>query len=167
MIRLWTQTESRKSAKLFIRERQRKLILMHCWGDKVARNKWTVDENHTLESAVNEILDDYKEDLDKDNDKNVDAAGKRAAKLLREQSPKRTGAYARSWTSKTEGKGSNIQATMATVYNKNHYQLTHLLEFGHANKNGGRTPAHPHIKKVEEQVIEEFYQDEKKSAEGK
>ena len=141
--------------------------MTRCWGDKVARNKWTVDENHTLESAVNEILDDYKEDLNKDNDKNVDAAGKRAAKLLREQSPKRTGAYARSWTSKTEGKGSSIQATMATVYNKNHYQLTHLLEFGHANKNGGRTPAHPHIKKVEEQVIEEFYQDEKKSAEGK
>ena len=140
---------------------------MHYWGDKVARNKWTVDENHTMESAVNEILDDYKEDLNKDNDKNVESAGKRAAKLLREQSPKRTGAYARSWTSKTEGKGSNIQATMATVYNKNHYQLTHLLEFGHANKNGGRTPAYPHIKKVEEQVIEEFYQDEKKSAEGK
>ena len=140
---------------------------MHCWGDKVARNKWIVDENHTLESAVNEILDDYKEDLDKDNDKNVESAGKRAAKLLREQSPKRTGAYAKSWKQKTEGKGSKLIPTISTVHNVKHYRLTHLLEFGHANKNGGRTPAYPHIKKVEEQVAEEFYQDEKKSAEGK
>lgn len=141
---------------------------MHCWGDEVAINKWIVDENRTLESAVNEILDDYKEDLDKDNDKNVESAAKRAVKLLREQSPKRTGSYARSWKYKTEGKGSRLVPTISTVHNDKHYRLTHLLEFGHANKGGtGRTPAHPHIKKVEEQVAEEFYRDEKKSAEGK
>lgn len=140
---------------------------MHCWGDRVAISKWIVDENRTLESAVNEILDDYNKDLNKENDKNVESAGKRAAKLLREQSPKRTGSYARNWTYRTEGKGSTLIPTISTVHNDKHYRLTHLLEWGHANKGGGRTPAHPHIKKVEQQVIEEFYQDEKNSAEGK
>lgn len=140
---------------------------MHCWGDELARSKWTVDENHTLESAVNEALGDYKEELDEKNDRNVENAGRRAVELLKEQSPKRTGAYARSWKYKTEGKGSRLLPTISTVHNDKHYRLTHLLELGHASRNGGRTPAHPHIKKVEEQVAEEFYQDEKKSAEGK
>lgn len=55
-----------------------------------------------------------------------------AAKELRSESPKRTGAYADDWTYTTRG-------DHVVVYNRKHYQLTHLLENGHQLRAGGRT----------------------------
>ena len=33
--------------------------------------------------------------------------------------------------------------------------MTHLLEKGHANRDGGRTKAYPHIKPAEEEAVKE------------
>ena len=66
--------------------------------------------------------------------KNVDASGKavadKGAKQLRQTSPKRTGAYAKSWgvTREAGGFGENARYI---VHNKKRYRLTHLLEHGH------------------------------------
>lgn len=48
------------------------------------------------------------------------------------------------------------------AYNKQHYRLTHLLEFGHAKRDGSRNPgtkAIPHIRKTEDKYKEKFIQE--------
>lgn len=74
---------------------------------------------------------------------------------LKVKSPRDTGDYAESWTYKqvklTRGRGVKF-----VVHNKDHYRLTHLLEKSHALRNGGRTTAQPHIKPVEQQMIQDF-----------
>lgn len=60
-----------------------------------------------------------------------------------------TGAYNKDWTRKLTKKRLYAEAT---VYNRSHYQLTHLLEYGHAKQNGGRTKDYPHIAPVADQV---------------
>ena len=48
------------------------------------------------------------------------------------------------------------------VWNKTNYRLTHLLEFGHNVKNGGKARAVSHIRKVEEKMSKEFEEELKK-----
>ena len=45
------------------------------------------------------------------------------------------------------------------AYNREHYRLTHLLEFGHANRDGSTTEAIPHIRKTEDKYREKFEQE--------
>ena len=79
--------------------------------------------------------------------------GKSFAKELRGTAPKRTGAYAKDWTSKQTGANARGAKTY-TVYNKAHYQLTHLLQNGH--KGPAPAPAYPHIDRPAEKWQQEF-----------
>lgn len=88
----------------------------------------------------------------------VDAAAKECAKGLAKDvkaaAPTRTGAYKKSWTSAQTG--TEGQGKVFTVYSKDRYQLTHLLEHGHKKKNGGMVKAIPHIAQANEKWQEEF-----------
>lgn len=64
------------------------------------------------------------------------------------------GSYAKSWVLKNGKKSKEIYSRI--VHNKEHYRLTHLLEFGHANRDGTRTQAIPHIRKTEDKYREKF-----------
>lgn len=114
--------------------------------------------NLTLD--VKNILKDYSEDIIETTKKVVTDVTKETAKRLRSTSPQRTGKYAKGWSSKVETTRLTVNAT---VYGKSGtYQLAHLLEHGHATRNGtGRifmpTPAHPHIADVEEWANQKAY----------
>lgn len=111
-----------------------------------------------LAKRVGQILEQYQTTTELSLKEAVDEASNEIKKDLRQTSPKRTGAYARSWdrTSNTIRKGARGYAR--TVFNRNHYRLTHLLEYGHATKGGGRTQAQPHIAAAEERGVAEFEQ---------
>lgn len=101
-----------------------------------------------MADAINELLEEYS-DMATDEMK---SAVQKSAKFVKEEisanAPRQTGAYAKSWTSKkTEENSTSVQYT---VYSKNKYQLAHLLENGHALRNGGRTKAYLHIAPAEE-----------------
>lgn len=68
---------------------------------------------------------------------------------LKEKSPKKTGSYRKGWRMKR--KGNKI-----IVHNATNYQLTHLLEKGHAKAGGGRVPAKVHIQPAEEKAVEDY-----------
>lgn len=86
-------------------------------------------------------------------DEAAEKCAKGLAKELRDTAPKRTGAYAKDWTSKQTG--ANARGAKAyTVYNKAHYQLTHLLQNGH--KGPAPAPAYPHIDRPAEKWQQEF-----------
>lgn len=63
--------------------------------------------------------------------------------------PRKTGEYAAGWRAKPWAYNSQYKGV--TIYNAKKPQLTHLLEFGHARRGGGReVPGKPHIAPAEE-----------------
>ena len=111
-----------------------------------------------MAAAITKVLSEY-EGATIENIKNaVDKASKKAVDQLNTTSPKRTGAYAKDWASKSD-KQKNKWAYAKTVYNKKHYRLTHLLEKGHRKVGGGFVAARPHIYDAEQEAIEELYKD--------
>jgi len=57
------------------------------------------------------------------------------------------GAYKAGWTTQKIEQGQRLTVR---VYNRTNYQIAHLLELGHNNRNGTRTQGKPHIKPAEE-----------------
>ena len=103
-----------------------------------------------IEIELGKILDQYANDVKDAVAVAVRKTGNLARNKLKETSPKRTGEYAKGWTASeylVDQFGASIK-----VHNKTRYMLTHLLEKGHANRNGGRTPARVHIAPVEEEA---------------
>lgn len=100
---------------------------------------------------IQKIAEGYVEEVNKAVAEVLPKVGKDAVKELKQTSPKKTGRYAKGWTSKVE---KERLSTSVSIYNKDRYQLTHLLEKGHAKVNGGRVPAHPHIKPAEDHAAD-------------
>lgn len=106
-----------------------------------------------LEKAVGDILAEYSADVSKAAETAITAVAKEAAKKLKQSAPRRTGKYAKGWTSKVD---KGFMTVEAVVYGKTGtYQLAHLLENGHAKRGGGRTAPVVHIAPVEEWAVSE------------
>ena len=113
----------------------------------------------SVEVQMGRILDEYVEKVHEVTDESIKHSSQEAVQKLRNTSPrnekgKRAGRYARGWTKKA-GHYETI------VYNKTDWQLTHLLENGHAVVNrygdtGARAEAIKHIEPVENWAIEDL-----------
>lgn len=105
---------------------------------------------------IKDILDEYSQDIQdgiEDIAKNIAKEDVSKLKNTTNTYKVRSGKYNKGWTYKKEKTGN--YSFKYVVHNKDHYQLTHLLEKGHKviGRNGsvvGQTRAYPHIAPVEE-----------------
>ncbi len=117
----------------------------------MSRSRVTID---SLAVAVMEGLTEYADLATDDMKVAVRKAGNTVRNEIKETAPKNTGAYAKSWSVKTERETSS--SLHLIVHSRNRYQLAHLLEFGHAKRGGGRVAAQPHIAPAEEKGVGEL-----------
>lgn len=100
-----------------------------------------------MAEAITEGLNEYHNLATEALKQGVVEAGKRVKKTIQSGAPELTGAYKKSWSTKKVSENSN--SLVLVVHSKNRYQITHLLEHGHAKRNGGRVEAIPHIEVAE------------------
>ena len=105
-----------------------------------------------LADTVMECLNDYADVSAEGMKKAVRKAGNTVKKEIGANAPKDTGAYSKSWAVKNTKETSN--SLEVTVYSRDRYRLTHLLEFGHAKRGGGRVAGRPHIAPAEKTGME-------------
>lgn len=116
----------------------------------------------SIDSLDDEITKIVREFIKDENEKIRDVMptiAKQSRSVLRAKSPG-NGKYARGWVIEYENK--YMQEYGFDIWNRKNYQLTHLLEKGHAKANqfgkypnAGRTKAIPHVK-VAQKVANEL-----------
>lgn len=108
-----------------------------------------------LSEAIGGLLDDYNREV-------IEAtkveAKKHMTKLVKETkntAPKKTGKYKRAITSRKEWENP-LGVEYIWYVKAPHYRLSHLLEYGHAKRNGGRTKAFHFIKNATDPVVDSY-----------
>lgn len=110
-----------------------------------------------LASVIMSGLREYASLTTSDVKKAVRRAANTAKKDINKSAPVRTGRYKESWRIRTVQETSG--GLSMEVYSPSRYMLAHLLEYGHANRYGGRTRAIPHIAPAEAHAKEQLHED--------
>ena len=117
-----------------------------------------------LSAAVQDILNEYQDDIETNIGIITKKMGQKGAQALKQQSRKalrqHTGEYAKGWKHSFH----KTRCYSRTTIHNEHYSLPHLLEHGHATRNGdGReypaTPGHEHIAPVAESLVKAYEQE--------
>lgn len=122
-----------------------------------------------LGTALADILAQYSGDVHEKVKEAIDKTADELVTSLEADSPDsgqaRRKKYRKGWAKKVMYE--NEREKRVTVHNKTAYQLTHLLENGHAKRGGnGRTAAIVHIKPNEEKANEKLLERIKEAAKG-
>ena len=106
-------------------------------------------------TAIMKELGTYSNELAESVNKTSRKYANKLRRELEETSPEKTGDYKKGWKVKQVYKSHTL--SQYVVHNATDYQLTHLLEFGHAIKGGTqRVKPIPHIAPAEEKIVSEF-----------
>lgn len=102
--------------------------------------KWLTEYNEEVTDVAKEVVDKVSEEVMEEVKSHISFNDKK---------------YSKSLALKTSFEDKRNKRN--TWYVKSpHYRLTHLLEFGHVTRNGGRTRAFPHVKYGDEWAKNNF-----------
>ncbi len=107
---------------------------------------------------INKILTSYSEQIVDAIETTIIEAANEGVDMLKNTKDTyhvKTGKYNKGWSVKKTKSNNYVQAT---IYNKE-YALTHLLEKGHATRNGKRTKAFKHIEPVADYITKKVTND--------
>lgn len=99
-----------------------------------------------LAIEIEKELAAYSDDVTEGIKKSIRKETRAAVRQLKATSPRKTGEYAGGWRSRVAYESR--EDLRIRIYNGKKPGLTHLLEHGHAKKNGGRVNGIPHIAPV-------------------
>ena len=108
-----------------------------------------------LDTAIEKILSEYEGDVTQNVGQVTKDICKKGAQAINASARSlfKGSTYAKGWTSEVK---NSRYATNGVIYTQSQPGLAHLLEKGHANVDGGRTPGRPHIAPVEEKLVKEY-----------
>lgn len=102
-----------------------------------------------LQDMLSTYVTDFSRGLEKVKKQEARETIKEVRANVASQGLIKTGAYQKGW-------GYSTQGSSIFIRDRNRYQLTHLLEKGHAKRGGGRVRAYPHIAPAEKNMIERY-----------
>lgn len=111
-----------------------------------------------LKTDISKILEEYQDEIADNLSEVTNKVAKKGALALQRESRAKfggSGKYAKGWKVETTGKTRRQVSWSSVIYNETP-GLPHLLENGHALRNGGRVAGRPHIEPIEEEIVKEY-----------